>query len=152
MRPYSPGGALSAFAATGRTEALPVQCPSFTARTTGVSNPVRYPGFRVSASVEAQRAAFATGVPSDLNTFHRSTGSSARPYLTRVRQFRTQFPGWAGGFHIRLDEPPTHPLSPVIPNNVRTVRVTAAAGTNLARASSGALSTRGDSPAGFHPP
>src|SRR5262249_23575648 len=28
------------------------------------------------------------------------------------------------------------PLSPVIPNNVRTVRLTAAAGTNLARASS----------------
>src|SRR5579884_3574969 len=32
--------------------------------------------------------------------------------------------------------PPTRPLSPVIPNNVRTVRLTAAAGTNLARASS----------------
>ena len=32
--------------------------------------------------------------------------------------------------------PPTRALSPVIPNNVRTVRLTAAAGTNLARASS----------------
>ena len=35
-----------------------------------------------------------------------------------------------------LIDPPTRPLSPVIPNNVRTVRLTAAAGTNLARASS----------------
>ncbi len=40
------------------------------------------------------------------------------------------------GFHPRLDSPPTRPLSPVIPNNVRSVRLTAAAGTNLARASS----------------
>jgi hypothetical protein len=37
--------------------------------------------------------------------------------------------------------PPTRPLSPVIPNNVRTVRLTAAAGTNLARASSRDQST-----------
>ena len=41
------------------------------------------------------------------------------------------------GFHFQLTPPPTRPLSPMIPNNVRTVRLTAAAGTNLARASSG---------------
>src|SRR6267378_3120450 len=40
------------------------------------------------------------------------------------------------GFHPGLACPPTRPLSPVNPNNVRTVRLTAAAGTNLARASS----------------
>ena len=40
------------------------------------------------------------------------------------------------GFHFQLTPPPTRPLSPMIPNNVRTVRLTAAAGTNLARASS----------------
>ena len=112
-----------------------------TARTTGVSNPVRYPGFRASASVETQCAAFATGVPSNINTFHRSTGSSAHPYLTQVDQFRAQFLGWAESFHTLLNQPPTHPLSPVIPNNVCTVRITAAAGTYLARASSEALST-----------
>src|SRR3982074_3175806 len=39
----------------------PTQCPSFTARTTGVSNPVRSPGFRVSASVGVQEPAFPTG-------------------------------------------------------------------------------------------
>ncbi len=41
------------------------------------------------------------------------------------------------GFHPSLASPPTRSLSPIIPNNVRTVRLTAAAGTNLARASSG---------------
>src|SRR5439155_15894401 len=39
---------------------------------------------------------------------------------------------------------PTHPLSPVIPNNVSKVRLTAAAGTNLALASSADRSTRYD--------
>ena len=41
-----------------------------------------------------------------------------------------------GDFSNRRVGPPTRALSPVIPNNVRTVRLTAAAGTNLARASS----------------
>jgi hypothetical protein len=118
----------------------PTQCPSFRARTTGVSNPVRSPGFRASASEEVQRGAFAAGVPSDLNAFHRSTGSSPRPYLAPARQYLGHFPGWAGGFHPRLGGPPTRPLSPVNPNNVRTVRLTAAAGTNLARASFGGRS------------
>ena len=45
-------------------------------------------------------------------------------------------PRLSRGISPRLAGPPTHPLSPVIPNNVRTVRLTAAAGTNLARASS----------------
>ncbi len=45
-----------------------------------------------------------------------------------------------GAFSDRRAAPPTRALSPVIPNNVRTVRLTAAAGTNLARASSRARS------------
>ncbi len=62
-------------------EEPPTKCSSFTARTTGVSNPVRSPSFRASASEKIQRAAFATGVPQDINAFHRSTLSSARLYL-----------------------------------------------------------------------
>ena len=46
------------------------------------------------------------------------------------------FPGWARGFHILLDEPPACPLRPVIPINACTLRITAAAGTELAGASS----------------
>ncbi len=38
------------------------------------------------------------------------------------------------GFHIRLARPPTRPLRPVIPNNARPLRITAAAGTELAGA------------------
>ena len=40
--------------------------PSFTARTTRVSNPVRYPRFRASASVALPSAAFAIGVLRDI--------------------------------------------------------------------------------------
>ncbi len=42
------------------------KCPSFTARTTRVSNPVCSPSFRASASEPVQRAAFATGVPPNI--------------------------------------------------------------------------------------
>ena len=47
-----------------------------------------------------------------------------------------QFPGWAQGFHMRLNNPPTRALRPVIPINACTLRITAAAGTELAGASS----------------
>src|SRR5574344_1973950 len=40
--------------------------PSFTVRTTRVSNPVRYPHFRASASVALRHAAFAIGVLRDI--------------------------------------------------------------------------------------
>ena len=48
-----------------------------------------------------------------------------------------QFRGWAPGFHIRLAKPPTRALRPMIPNNACTLRITAAAGTELAGASFG---------------
>src|SRR5699024_200803 len=37
-------------------------------------------------------------------------------------------------FHIRLKEPPAYPLRPIIPDNARPLRITAAAGTQLAGA------------------
>src|SRR5699024_10708094 len=58
--------------------------PPFTDRTTRVSNPVRYPCFRSSASVTAQRPAFAIGVPPDICAFHRYTRNSSLPYSTQV--------------------------------------------------------------------
>ena len=39
-------------------------------------------------------------------------------------------------FHTGRDEPPTSPLRPIIPDNARILRITAAAGTELAGASS----------------
>src|SRR5437899_10901890 len=63
--------------------------PSFTARTTRVSNPVCSPSFRASASEPAQRAAFATGVPPNIYAFHRYTGNST--LLSRPRASPLQF-------------------------------------------------------------
>ncbi len=45
-----------------------------------------------------------------------------------------QFYGWAIGFHIQLKRPPARALRPVIPSNACTLRITAAAGTELAGA------------------
>src|SRR5699024_1157833 len=59
----------------------------FTAWTTSVSNPVRYPRFRTSASVADQRVAFATGVPPHLYAFHRYTWNSTLLFCTQVLQF-----------------------------------------------------------------
>src|SRR5512143_4141555 len=51
------------------------------------------------------------------------------------------------GFHVRLRQPPTSPLRPVIPNNACPPRITAAAGTELAGASfSGTVSLSDCSP------
>ncbi len=59
---------------------------SFTAWTTGVSNPVRYPCFRVLVSGTAQKAAFATGIPPDIYAFHHYTGNSTFLYRPLVWQ------------------------------------------------------------------
>ncbi len=69
------------------------QCASFTAWTTRVSNPVRYPRFRVSASGQVQSPAFASGVPSDIYAFHRSTTCSSDLYLPQECRFALPFPG-----------------------------------------------------------
>ncbi|KAK8358856.1 hypothetical protein V6Z12_A04G052500 [Gossypium hirsutum] len=98
----------------------PGKYPSFTARTTGVSNPIRSPSFRLSVSVSAQQSAFAVGVLSDLYAFHRSTGNSLCPYPL----------GFDGG----LKKPPTDALRPIIPDNACILCITAAAGTELADA------------------
>ncbi len=82
-------------------------------------------------------AAFATGVPPDIYEFHLYTGNSATLSGTLARQFRVQFLGWAQGFHTRLAKPPTPALRPMIPNNACALRITAAAGTELAGASFG---------------
>ena len=112
------------------------KCTPFRAGTTRVSNPVCSPCFRASASVAFQRSAFATGVLQDINAFHRYTLHSDLPSRTQAPQFRAHFMGWAHGFHTRHAAPPTRPLRPVNPNNARHLCITAAAGTELAVASS----------------
>ena len=64
------------------------QHSSFTARTTGVSNPVCSPGFRIIASVTDQQVAFATDVLPNIYAFHRYTGNSTCLFGTPAPQFR----------------------------------------------------------------
>src|SRR5699024_9454287 len=102
---------------------------SFTAWTTRGSNPVRYPRFRTSASVTDQRVAFATGVPPHLSAFHRYTWNSTLLFCTQVSQFPMTPYRQAVRFHIRLKRPPARALRPILPDNARPLRITAAAGT-----------------------
>src|SRR6476469_7769160 len=113
-----------------------IQHTSFTAWTTRVSNPVCSPRFRASASVSDQVAAFATGVLPNIYEFHLYTGNSTTLFQTQDNPSRTQPQGSALEFHARQSHPPTRPLRPVIPSNASPLRITAAAGTKLAGASS----------------
>ena len=112
------------------------QWSSFTARTTRVSNPVCSPSFRTSASVSVQWTIFIIGIPTHIYEFHLYSCSSVHLSSTLVNQFRRQAYGWATSFHLRLDWPPRCPLRPIIPENACDIRITAAAGTYLAVASS----------------
>lgn len=74
------------------------------------------------------------GILGDIYGFYPYTTNSICLSPTLDYQFPKQFNGWAVGFHKRLDNPPTRPLRPVIPSNACTLRITAAAGTELAGA------------------
>ncbi|KAF1854518.1 hypothetical protein Lal_00013077 [Lupinus albus] len=63
--------------------------PSFTARITGVSNPVHFPGFRASASDTVQKVAFATGVPPNIYAFHRYTGIPLSSPVLKINSFHS---------------------------------------------------------------
>ena len=66
------------------------QCTSLTARTTRVSNPVRSPRLRTSASVVRWQPAFAIGVLPDIYRFHPYTWNSGCPSATLAMQFPAQ--------------------------------------------------------------
>ena len=121
---------------TGPVNGPHPECAPFRVGTTRVSNPVCSPDFRASASVAFQEGAFASGVLQDINAFHRYTLHSPSLSRTPADQFRTHFPGWARRFHTRHASQPTCPLRPVNPNNACDLCITAAAGTELAVASS----------------
>ena len=53
---------------------------------------------------------------------------------TQEFQYQWQFYSWAVGFHHWLKIPPADPLNPINPDNACTLRITAAAGTELAGA------------------
>ena len=80
----------------------------------------------------AQLSAFASGIPLDIYVFHHYTRNSNSLYHIQDLQYQMHFQGWALGFHTWLISPPTPALRPMIPNNARIPRLTAAAGTKLA--------------------
>ena len=56
------------------------------------------------------------------------------PHLHSRLPVSTAWYGWATRFHRWLNSPPAHPLNPINPDNARILRITAAAGTELADA------------------
>ncbi len=97
-----------------------------------------------------QEVAFATGVLPDIYAFHRYTRNSTSLYHTQEPQFPRQARGYAPTFNLRLAIPPTRALRPVNPDNACSPRITAAAGTELAGASSEGTVNRSKTP-GFVP-
>ena len=125
---------------------LKVRLSSLRAWTTGVSNPICSPRFRPSRSGFVSKGAFASGVPSDLLAFYRSTRNSPlvdKPLASFHLHEKTKalhFFNESRSLHFSekrtlrsvIVKPPTDPLRPVIPKNACPLRLTAAAGTELA--------------------
>ena len=137
MRPYSPGGALHGFPTAGSPSASPL--PSAHRLRPGL------PGYLIPfapLAFASQRQQTSRTSLSPRAFLPISTHFTAPPEVpgppTSLQDGRigARSPVEPGAFSDRRAVPPTRALSPVIPNNVRTVRLTAAAGTNLARASS----------------
>ena len=142
MRPYSPGGALHGFPTAGSPSASPL--PSVHRLRPGL------PGYLIPFAPLAFASQRQKGSRTSLSPrafLPISTHFTAPPEVpgppTSLQDGRigARSPVEPGDFSDRRAVPPTRALSPVIPNNVRTVRLTAAAGTNLARASSRDRST-----------
>ena len=137
MRPYSPGGALHGFPTAESPSASPL--PSAHRLQLGL------PGYLIpfaTLAFASQRQKTSRTSLSPRAFLPISTHFTAPPEVpappTPLQDGRigARSPVEPGDFSNRRAVPPTRALSPVIPNNVRTVRLTAAAGTNLARASS----------------
>ncbi len=137
MRPYSPGGALHGFPTAGSPSASPL--PSAHRLRPGL------PGYLIPfapLAFASQCQKTSRGSLSPRAFLPISTHFTAPPEVPgpptplQDGRIRARSPVEPGDFSDGRTFPPTRALSPVIPNNVRTVRLTAAAGTNLARASS----------------
>ena len=137
MRPYSPGGALHGFPTAGSPSASPL--PSAHRLRPGL------PGYLIPFAPLAFASQRQKGSRASLSPrafLPISTHFTAPPEVPdpptplQAARIGAPSPVEPGDFSSRRGGPPTRALSPVIPNNVRTVRLTAAAGTNLARASS----------------
>ena len=137
MRPYSPGGALHGFPTAGSPSASPL--PSAHRLRPGL------PGYLIpfaplafaSQRQKASRSSLSPRAFLPISThFTAPPEVPVPPTSLQAGRIGAPSPVEPGDFSCGRADPPARALSPVIPNNVRTVRLTAAAGTNLARASS----------------
>ena len=137
MRPYSPGGALNTFASTGRLwRALQSSAHRLRLGLPGYLIPFATLAF-ASQRQKTSRTSLSPRAFLPISThFTAPPEVPGPPTSLQTGRFGARSPVEPGDFSNRRPHPPTRALSPVIPNNVRTVRLTAAAGTNLARASS----------------
>ena len=133
MRPYSQGGVLHGFPTTGSPSASPLSS----------SQRLRpgLPGYLIpfaplAFASQRQKTSWTSLSPRAFLPI--STHFTAPPEVpvppTSLQAGRIEAPSPVepGDFSARRAGPPTRALSPVIPNNVRTVRLTAAAGTSTA--------------------
>ena len=88
------------------------QCASFTARTTRVSNPVRSPRLRASASAVRSQPAFAIGVLPDIYRFHPYTWNSGCATAAQAQQFPARFRGLGPGISRQACRAAYTPFTP----------------------------------------
>ena len=102
---------------------------AFTARTTQVSNLLRSPSFRASASDKGWFSAYALGVPDDINAFHCYTVSSENPTKSLVYPSLARYSVKRNNLKQDAIDRLRDLLRPVNPDNACALRITATAGT-----------------------
>jgi hypothetical protein len=73
-------------------------------------------------------------IPLHIFGYHPSLQNSTFLFFPQVFLFYTSFQSFVWAFTYNKAKPPTNPLRPVMMDNARSLRITAAAGTKLAGA------------------
>lgn len=75
-------------------------------------------------------------IPLHIYRYHPSLQNSTSFFFPLVLSYCKHFQSWVWYFVYNQKKPPTNPLRPVMMDNARSLRITAAAGTKLAGVSS----------------
>ncbi len=139
MRPYSPGGALNTFAPAEIVSEPPLlSAHRLGPGLPGYLIPFAPLAFAPQRQLQARESLSPPAFLLISTHFTAPPGIPLSPPALQFSSIRCSSSVEPRDFTNRLTRPPTSSLCPVIPNNVRTIRITAAAGTYLAGASSSA--------------